>query len=288
MTAKIPVFPANAPAAEVTDALREAGCAVVRELARRELVESVDAELAPYFDSIPMSKGAFMGHQTQRTCRLVVKSPSSRDLILDQLVLDVVGAVLEGGAYHYTLHHTEAMRVHPGQRAQSIHRDDTTFPFKHPCSPVMIATIWALSRFTADNGGTRVVPGSHLWDDERRPTESEILKVDMPPGSVLLFDTALYHGAGENRSEDEVRRSVVFMYGLGWLRPAENPTLAVPPAAARNLPPKLQDLLGYRNHGYLGHYELHSPKIVLEDEIPDVIPAGDLFDEFDHIQVKRR
>lgn len=47
-------------------------------------------------------------------------------------------------------------------------------------------------------------------------------------------------------------------------------------------------LLGYRNHGDLGHYELHSPRIVLADEVPDVIPAVDLYDELDHIQVQRR
>ena len=288
MTAKIPVFSANTPAPEITDAIRQHGCAIVRELAGRELVDRIDAELAPYFDSAPMSNGAFMGRRTQRTCRIVVKSPAARDLILDRLVLDVVGAVLEGGAYHYTLHHTEAMRVHPGQGAQSIHRDDTTFPFKHPCKPVMIACFWALSRFTPANGATRVVPGSHLWDDERRPTDAEIQSVDMPPGSVLIIDAALYHSAGGNQTEDEVRRSVVFMYGLGWLRPAENPNLAVPPAVARTLPPQLQDLLSYRNHGYLGHYELASPKIVLADEVPDVVPAADLFDEFEHITVERR
>lgn len=288
MKSIIPVFPANTPASQITSAIREAGCAIVRERAAPELIDRINNELTPYFDAVPMSEGPFMGNRTQRTCRLVVKSPSSRELILDECVLDVVGALLKGGAYHYTLHHTEAMRVHPGQKPQNMHRDDTTFPFKHPCPPVLVASIWALSRFTPANGATRVVPGSHLWDDERRPTDAEIQEIEMPPGSVLLFDTALYHSAGGNQTEDEVRRSVVFMYGLGWLRPAENPILAVPPPVARTLPRQLQDLLGYRNHGYLGHYELRSPRTVLSDDVPDVLAATDLYDESDHEPVIRR
>lgn len=287
-TSEIPVFSANASASQVTAAMREVGFAVIRERADRELLDRIDAELSPYFEAAPMSDGSFMGRRTQRTCRLVVKSPSSRALILDQLVLDVIGAVLEGGAYHFDLHHTEALRIHPGEPAQSIHRDDSVYPFKHPCNPVKVTVIWALSRFTTRNGATRVVPGSHLWDDERRPTEAEMRSVEMPPGSVLLFDSALYHSAGGNKSADEVRRAIIFAYGLGWLRPNENPTLAVPPEIARTLPRQLQDLLAYRNHGFLGHYELRNPSVVLSDSVPDVLAASDLYDEFQDKPIVRR
>jgi ectoine hydroxylase-related dioxygenase (phytanoyl-CoA dioxygenase family) len=133
-----------------------------------------------------------------------------------------------------------------------------------------------------------VVPGSHLWDDVRRATDAEIRLSEMPPGSVLLYNSALHHGAGANQTADEIRRSLTFAYGLGWLRAMENPTLAVPPEIARTLPRKLQDLLQYRNHGYLGHYEFHSPRVVLSDDVPEVLAASDLYDEFDGIQLVRR
>lgn len=287
-TPEIPVFPASATASQVTAAIREVGCAVVRELADRELVDRIDAELAPYFDTVPMSDGSFMGRKTQRTCRIVVKSPSSHALIINQLVLDVVGGILEGGGLFFDLHQTEASRIHPGQGAQSIHRDDAPFPFKHPCKPIKVTTIWALSKFTAANGGTRVVPGSHLWDDVRRATEDEIQYVEMSPGSVLIYDAALHHGGGANQTADEVRRGVGFGYGLAWLRANENPILAVPPEIARTLPRKLQDLLQYRNYGFLNHYELRSPRVVLSDDVPEVMAASDLFDEFEGTPVVRR
>jgi ectoine hydroxylase-related dioxygenase (phytanoyl-CoA dioxygenase family) len=284
----IPVFSASATASQVTAAVREVGCAIVRELAEREVVDRIQAELAPYFDAAPMSDGSFMGRHTQRTCRIVVKAPSSHALILNQLVLDVVGAILEGSAYHFDLHHTEAGRMHPGEPAQSLHRDDGPYPFKHPCKPIRMTVIWALTRFTAANGATRVVPGSHVWDDVRRATEAEVQLSEMPPGSVLLYDSALHHGAGANQTADEIRGSLTFAYGLGWLRAFENPTLAVPPEIARTLPQKLQELLQYRNHGFLGHYEMRNPKIVLSDDVPDVLAASDLYDEFEGLQLVRR
>jgi ectoine hydroxylase-related dioxygenase (phytanoyl-CoA dioxygenase family) len=217
-----------------------------------------------------------------------VKSPSSHALILNQLVLDVVGEILEGGAYHYDLHHTEALRIHPGQVAQSLHRDDAPYPFKHPCNPVKATAIWALSRFTATNGATNVVPGSHLWDDVRRATDAEVRSSEMPPGSVLLYDAALHHGGGANQTADEPRRALIFAYGLGWLRPTENPTLAVPPEIARTLPRQLQDLLQYRTHGFLGHYELRNPRVVLSDDVPDVLAASDLYEEHEGTPIMRR
>lgn len=287
-TPEIPVFPASATASQVTAAIREVGCAIVRELIDREHVDRISAEVKPYLDAVPMSDGPFMGRRTQRTCRIVVKSPSSHALIIHPLVLDVVGATFEGSAVTFDLHHTEASRIHPGEKAQSIHRDDAPYPIKHPGRPVKFTTIWALSKFTAANGGTRVVPGSHLWDDVRKPTESEMRSVEMPPGSVLLYDAALYHSGGANQTEDEIRHCVGFAYGLGWLRPTENPTLAVPPEIARTLPRKLQDLLQYRNHGFLGHYELRSPRVVLSDDVPEVMAASDLYEEFEGTPLVRR
>jgi ectoine hydroxylase-related dioxygenase (phytanoyl-CoA dioxygenase family) len=282
------VFSADAPATQVTAALREVGCAIVRELADRELVARIETELAPYFDTTPMSDGPFMGRHTQRTCRLVVKAPSSHAVILDQLVLDVVGELLEGSAYHFDLHHTEASRIHPGEPAQSLHRDTGLYPFKNPCPPIRVTVIWALSKFTTANGATRVVPGSHLWDDERRATDAEARSCEMPPGSMLLYNSALHHGAGANQTADEIRRGLVLAYGLAWLRPTENPSLAVPPEIARTLPQKLQDLLQYRNHGYLGHYEFRNPRVVLSDNVPDVLGASDLYAEFEGRPLLRR
>jgi hypothetical protein len=78
-------------------------------------------------------------------------------------------------------------------------------------------------------------------------------------------------------------------YSLGWLRPAENPQLAVPPGQARQLSQRLRDLLGYRSHGFLGIFEGTQPSASWLEPLPDVLPAEDLYGaELAAIAVRRR
>ena len=68
-------------------------------------------------------------------------------------------------------------------------------------------TIWILDDFTADNGATRVVPGSHKWgkrpqdvlDDPAAPYPGEVL-VTGPAGGVVIMNAHLWHGGTANRT----------------------------------------------------------------------------------------
>jgi ectoine hydroxylase-related dioxygenase (phytanoyl-CoA dioxygenase family) len=275
-SAEIPRFdPYSAPEA-IADAIASAGVSIVHRLAVDTVVNGLERELDPYLESVPFSDGYFMGRRTKRTSRLIVKSPTSRTLVVHPLVMEVVGRVLREHCYSDQLHSTMAIRIHPGETAQTLHRDDNVFPFRHPGPPSAINVIWALEDFTSENGGTRVVPRSHLWDDERKPSEHEAITAVMPRGSVLMFDTAVYHGGGANRSHG-TRASALFAYSLGWLRQLENQFLAVPRNTAKTLPAELLELLGYRAHGFLGSFECQSPLVALADEVPDVLPPEDLY-----------
>lgn len=63
------------------------------------------------------------------------------------------------------------------------------------------STIWALTDFTESNGATRVVPGSHLWEDDREPQPHEITYAGMEAASVLVYSASVLHGGGRNDSE---------------------------------------------------------------------------------------
>ena len=129
---------------------------------------------------------------------------------------------------------------------------------------------------------------SLVMNDERRPWESDAQAAVMPRGSVLIMDGALYHGGGANRSNSP-RTAALLGYSLGWLRPMENPQLAVPPHVAKNLQTELQDLLGYRTHGFLGNFEGTQPSASFSDPLPDVFPAEDLYGEdLEALGVRRR
>jgi hypothetical protein len=76
----------------------------------------------------------------------------------------------------------------------------------------------------------------------------------MSKGSVLLYSGSVFHGGGENRSEN-LRMGLNLTYTLGWLRQEENQYLSCPPEIAKTLDPKLQELIGYSMGGYaLGYY----------------------------------
>ncbi|HET9029688.1 MAG TPA: phytanoyl-CoA dioxygenase family protein [Candidatus Aquilonibacter sp.] len=91
----------------------------------------------------------------------------------------------------------------PGEGAQSLHAD---YPSRPAAGGHCVATaIVAIEPFTATNGATRVVPGSHLESPAGIPTDSDSsyeheIVITMPAGSALLFSGHLYHSGTRNRS----------------------------------------------------------------------------------------
>jgi ectoine hydroxylase-related dioxygenase (phytanoyl-CoA dioxygenase family) len=147
--------------------------------------------------------------------------------------------------------------IGPGEPAQPIHRDQWAFDFfPFPAGwEVQCNTIWAMHDFTAENGATRVVPGSHRLEDRREFQESDTEPAEMAAGSILFYTGALYHGAGANRSRG-VRYGLNITYAVSWLRQEENQYLSVPAEIARELPEPLLRLIGYARGAYaLGYVD---------------------------------
>ena len=97
-------------------------------------------------------------------------------------------------------------------------------PAPYPDFPVQLSSLWMLTDFTVENGGTWIVSGSHRMSDN--PTGS--LKIDRfepypaemqvtgKAGSVLVFDSRLWHATGSNNT-DRLRIGVVVRYVPWWL-----------------------------------------------------------------------
>ena len=241
----------------VAEALDEAGCVVVTGLLDETGGNAVSAELAPYMESVQVVEEddptRFYPARTRRTSALVARSATVGKLVLDDCTLGLCDHFLTpNGEFGYQLHVSAALDVGPGARRQVLHREHDSFTFFPPPRPNMIvASMWAITDFRADNGATLVVPGSHKWSEEREATEDEIVAAEMPAGSVLYWLGGTLHGAGANISRDW-RYGVILTYSLGWLRQEENQYLNVPPEVARNLPPKLRDIIGYKMYRALG------------------------------------
>ena len=258
-------LPPDASADDVAAVIAADGCAIIDRLAPPKLLDRVDTEMSAHVERTPYGTDDFAGPRTRRTGGLVARSEGSRELVLNELVLGTVDHVL-AHVNNYQLHLTQLIRIEPGAPPQVVHRDQWAFDFfTFPTGyQVQCNTIWAATDFTEANGATRVLPGSHLAEDKLRFELADTEPAEMERGSVLLYVGSLYHGGGPNQSDYD-RVGVNITYSVGWLRQEENQFLTVPPEIARELPERLQRLLGYSLGAYaLGYVDdLRDPLDVL-------------------------
>jgi ectoine hydroxylase-related dioxygenase (phytanoyl-CoA dioxygenase family) len=271
--ASIPVLSSTEPQEKVTAALERDGCVVVTGAIDESMRRAVADELRPHLERADENAatdrtskyyvdtaGFYSGH-TKRITALLGKSPTVGKLALHPIVLGACDATLGPNCAQYHLHVGSALAVGPGATTQVLHREDDLFAFfKLPRPNLVLASMWAITDFTAANGATNLVPGSHLWPEGRTAEPGEIASGEMPAGSVLMWMGGTLHGAGANTS-DQWRFGIFLSYSLGWLRQEENQYLDVPPALARKLPKELRDLVGYRMHRGLGFAEITDERI---------------------------
>ena len=125
-----------------------------------------------------------------------------------------------------------------------VHRDIRTFYQ----APLMINMLVLLDDFTLENGATYVLPGSHLNPDQ--PNEEVFFKgadrIVGKAGSIVLFDSRLWHSAGENK-DGTPRRALT----LNFTPPFFKQQLYYPEALGMNLQYRLSDdlrqILGYKS-----------------------------------------
>jgi hypothetical protein len=231
----------------INEIIEEDGCVVINGLLSPDELARLRSEIAGGLQPVPMCGGGFFGALTKRISGVIGKSSVSRTMAIHPLILAVMDHHLLQSCRQYQLNLTQAIQIFPGEIAQIVHSDDSMFPFAHPGTQAMINCMWAVDAFTADNGATQVVPGSHRWPSDRQPEPHESVAGAMPAGSVLIYVGGLQHGGGANRSA-AARTGLVISYCLGWLRQAENHYLSIPLEQVRHFPPRLQQLLGYFVH----------------------------------------
>lgn len=253
-------FDSDVTADELSDVVQEQGYAIVEGMLTPAQVAAALDALAPLFDETPTGRNDFEGFHTQRIYALFGKTRALDDAALHPLLLGVLDRVLR----HYQFSAPVALRIGPGEAAQMLHRDEDVYPIPRPHPPVVLNTMWALCDFTVANGATRLIPGSHRWAPDRRPEESETVAAEMPAGSVLFYLGGLWHGGGANTTGNP-RPGVILEFAAAWLRPQETNLLAVPPAIARGLPERLQELVGYNVFPpFLGYVDGRHPRRLLQ------------------------
>ena len=222
------------------------------------------------FAATPTGRNFFEGFHTQRIYAVYAKTRAFDDLAVHPLLLAALDHAL---GEHYQFSAPVALQIGPGEKAQILHRDEDVYPLPRPHAPVVVNSMWALCDFTAANGATRLIPGSHRWPDgpaARR--ERGRAGRRCPPARCSIYLGGLWHGGGANTT-DRPRPGLLLEYVVSWLRPQETQLVAVPPEMARDLPERLQELLGYNVYPpFLGYVDGRHPRRALD-------PANDRADD---------
>jgi ectoine hydroxylase-related dioxygenase (phytanoyl-CoA dioxygenase family) len=164
----------------------------------------------------------------------------------------------------------------PGVPAQRLHRDGGSFVPNPPANvhavlPFAAQSMFALSEFTATNGATRLVPGSHLVDrDPATMGPAEEVLVLCAPGSVLVYDNRLIHGGGANTTQT-IRYAVQGFCCRKVIRPFCDHTRSIPREVVESASPLLRRLWGF---AYQSAWE-EAPRVFKIVDAPGAQPVFD-------------
>ena len=239
--------------------VRRDGYVILPDVLCTGQIDEIRSAVLPLLDR--QGRNAFEGRATQRlysvlnktrTCDVIADHPRVLAL-LDRLLLP-----------NYLLSMLQVINILPGEQAQMLHTDDAFYPLPRPRKALGAATIWAIDDFTADNGATDIIAGSHRWGEEH-PDPAERQPVVMLAGSCVFFLGTLWHGGGANRS-DRPRLAVTAQYCEPWVRPQEAFTLSMNRETVRAVSEDIRRMLGYSIHPpFIGQVDGMHPKRLLDE-----------------------
>lgn len=266
--------------------LRERGYTLIEDFLTPTELGEVRAGLAPFLGR-HAGRNNFEGYKTERVYTLVARGRIFERLAEDARVLALCDEFLKPG---YLLTASQAICIHPGETPQPIHSDDAFYTIPRPRPPIGFSTIVAVDAFTAENGGTEIIPGSHVWSDAKidglydkgldanappnPELERQLVPVQMPAGACVVFLGTLLHRGGANRSSAP-RLAFSNQYCEPWARTQENFFLGIPPTRVRGMSPRVQQLLGYSIWPpFMGHVTASHPLKTLHEGYVSAVEAG--------------
>jgi ectoine hydroxylase-related dioxygenase (phytanoyl-CoA dioxygenase family) len=112
--------------------------------------------------------------------------------------------------------------------------------------PASINLFIAISEFTPESGATLVVPGSHQKTETPDPEYlvRHAVSLTGPPGSMIVFDSTLWHAAGRNVSGRD-RLSINHQFTRSWIKQQIDYVRALGDEMILSLPERSQQLLGW-------------------------------------------
>jgi len=206
-------------------------------------------------DDVAMQQ--FHGYRTKRLTSVVMLSEVAREeFIGNPITLGYVKELFKDVCDTFWLQSSQAIEIHPDEKAQFLHRDMKNYPVFRRYGPenapeVTVNFLLALVDSTEAAGATRLIPGSNHWPFDERGTPEQTIAGELPAGSALLMSGKTIHGGGANVTQDYKRRVVAISFNPGFLVPEDAYPFVVPLELARTMSPAVQQLIGFRSvHQY--------------------------------------
>lgn len=214
------------------------------------LFECMADRLTPQYAGSKVQSGH--GLENKRHEKIVYnihnKHPSLLPYIADPATFPLAKFLLQQGSYQEAepvVYSNSAARTPlPGCGNQQLHIDSKLPGCEFALS---VQVLYMLDDFTANNGATRIVPGSHLtksFPENGKTYPNEILAT-APRGSVLIFHAGLWHGSGSNMTEGD-RWAMILTYGRWWTKPSFDFNRNMPAELYNQLSDEQKEVMGYR------------------------------------------
>jgi ectoine hydroxylase-related dioxygenase (phytanoyl-CoA dioxygenase family) len=112
--------------------------------------------------------------------------------------------------------------------------------------PIKVVVTVMLDDFTIQNGATRLIPGSHLYNrfpNSKDELNKKIKYIKGKKGDVLILDGGIWH-AGSKNSTKNTRWSILITYDRWYIKQAFDLPKSIPPKILKKCNNEQKNLLG--------------------------------------------
>jgi ectoine hydroxylase-related dioxygenase (phytanoyl-CoA dioxygenase family) len=231
------------------EAIRHEGCAVVVDVLEPEPIARTRAAMYEVQTRIRADLGPdrLAAAGELGVLRLMARyEPSLLELIALPQMLAIVDELLSPTAI---LHLQNGFILPPSDEShassfqRTFHRD---FPRHLHGYLASLNVMLTLDPFSAANGATTVVPGTH--QRPQRPSQAYLdvaaVAVECPAGAMIVFDSTLWHAAGANLSAND-RLAINHQFTRSYIKQQIDYVRALGDELVLSQPPRVQQLLGW-------------------------------------------
>jgi ectoine hydroxylase-related dioxygenase (phytanoyl-CoA dioxygenase family) len=194
--------------------------------------------------------------------RLVAKYDQ---IFLDLLALPQIVSVIDATVSETAILHLQNGFILPSFKdgeAPSVfqNRYHMDFPRVLNGYVMSINVMLAIDEFRPDNGATLVIPGSHqkTHPPDFATVDQLMVPATCPQGSMLIFDSTLYHAAGPNISGAD-RLAINHQFTRSYVKQQIDYVRALGDEVVRRQPERTQQLLGWYTRVVTGLDEYYQP-----------------------------